>query len=30
MDRDTAIEIKDVSKSYKSVKASRDISFHLR
>ena len=30
MDRDTAIEIKDVSKSYKSVKALRDISFNIR
>ena len=30
MDRDTAIEIKDVSKSYKSVKALRDISFNIQ
>ena len=30
MDRDTAIEIKDVSKSYKSVEALRDISFNIR
>ena len=30
MGRDTAIEIKDVSKSYKSVKALRDISFNIR
>lgn len=30
MDRDTAIEIKDVSKSYKSVNALRDISFNIR
>lgn len=30
MDRDTAIEIKDVSKSYKSVKALRNISFNIR
>ena len=30
MDRDTAIEIKDVSKSYKSVKALRDIIFNIR
>lgn len=30
MDIDTAIEIKDVSKSYKSVKALRDIGFNIR